>query len=76
MQYPNSPAGQIRLLTLCCIKDLFLTAETRRTQSDMDVNKITEQVIGAAMEVHRSLGPGLLEAVTRSVFVMSFLYAM
>jgi len=28
----------------------------------MDVNKITEQIIGAAIEVHRVLGPGLLES--------------
>src|SRR5438105_3403512 len=28
----------------------------------MRVNEITEQVIGAAIEVHRVLGPGLLEA--------------
>jgi len=28
----------------------------------MDLNRITEQAIGAAIEVHKSLGPGLLES--------------
>ena len=28
----------------------------------MEINKITEQIIGAAIEVHRYLGPGLLES--------------
>ncbi len=28
----------------------------------MDINKITEKIIGAAIEVHRNLGPGLLES--------------
>ncbi len=28
----------------------------------MDVNEITEQIIGAAIGVHRVLGPGLLES--------------
>ncbi len=27
----------------------------------MQINELTEQIIGAAMDVHRSLGPGLLE---------------
>lgn len=28
----------------------------------MELNKISEEIIGAAIEVHRSLGPGLLES--------------
>ncbi len=28
----------------------------------MDLNALTEQIIGAAIEVHRALGPGLLES--------------
>jgi len=28
----------------------------------MDVNKTTEEIIGAAIDVHRALGPGLLES--------------
>ena len=28
----------------------------------MDINKLTQETIGAAIEVHRALGPGLLES--------------
>ena len=28
----------------------------------MDINKITEKIIGCAIEVHRTIGPGLLES--------------
>ena len=35
----------------------------RVTQSNnMETNIITEKVIGCAIEVHRALGPGLLES--------------
>jgi len=30
--------------------------------NSMEINKITEQIIGAAIEVHRYSGPGLLES--------------
>ncbi len=28
----------------------------------MELNEMTEQIIGAAIEVHKALGPGLLES--------------
>jgi GxxExxY protein len=31
--------------------------------NDKPINEITQQVIGCAIEVHRQLGPGLLESV-------------
>ena len=31
----------------------------------MDINTITQSIIGAAIEVHRRLGPGLLESAYR-----------
>ena len=30
--------------------------------NDTGLNRLTEQIIGAAIEVHRHLGPGLLES--------------
>jgi len=34
------------------------------------INTITEQIIGAAMEVHRILGPGLLESIYEACLVL------
>lgn len=34
-----------------------------------DVNKLTEKIIGAAIEVHRYLGPGLLESTYEACLI-------
>jgi GxxExxY protein len=42
---------------------LDLTTEvTESTEKGKNVNELTERVIGCAIEVHRTLGPGLLES--------------
>jgi GxxExxY protein len=47
--------------------DVILVTErnqraTEDTEMNQDINQVTEQIIGAAIEVHQDLGPGLLES--------------
>ena len=44
-------------------KGSAVTNSMRRTDVASAMNNLTERVIGAAIEVHRHLGPGLLESV-------------
>ena len=38
----------------------------------MDINDLTEKIIGCAIEVHRVLGPGLLEAAYEAAVCIEF----
>src|SRR5260370_9342415 len=40
---------------------IVTTARTELTETRKPLNELTEIVIGCAIEVHRALGPGLLE---------------
>jgi GxxExxY protein len=40
----------------------FTTEDTEITEKRKRINAVTERVIGAAIEVHKALGPGLLES--------------
>jgi GxxExxY protein len=40
----------------------LITEHTELTETRKELNELTEIVIGCAIEVHRSLGPGLLES--------------
>lgn len=41
----------------------------------MDRNQITEKIIGSAIEVHRNLGPGLLESAYEECLVFELVKA-
>jgi GxxExxY protein len=45
------------------VRDKKPTVKTRALVGDLPENAITERIIKCAIEVHRQLGPGLLESV-------------
>ena len=44
-------------------------AEDAEGQSEVETNEITEVIIGCAIQVHRELGPGLLESAYEACLV-------
>ncbi|MBI3666547.1 MAG: 3-deoxy-manno-octulosonate cytidylyltransferase [Acidobacteria bacterium] len=57
----DTPQDLERVLELLGDQQAF-TAETQRTQRSAKKDNLTQSIIGAAIEVHRALGPGLLES--------------
>ena len=50
---------------LCVTKKIIsqrYTEKKKRHTEIMEINDLTEKIIGLAIEVHRHLGPGLLES--------------
>jgi hypothetical protein len=48
----------------------FVLLQPRMTTTLSDVEELTEKIIGCAIEVHRVLGPGLLESVYRDCLII------
>jgi GxxExxY protein len=49
---------------------LLGSQETRRECVALEYEGLTEKIIGAAIEVHRTLGPGLLESIYENALVI------
>ena len=52
------------------VKNQLVLCKEEKVMSNLDkINTITEAIIGAAIEVHRTLGPGLLESAYEACLV-------
>ncbi len=47
--------------------------DTGKSQGNSGINEVTGRIIGAAIEVHRALGPGLLESAYEACLVLTYL---
>ena len=49
-----------------------MNQESRKTGKDLRDSEITQQIIAAAIRVHRALGPGFLELVNEEALAVEF----
>ncbi len=47
----------------------FLTTESTEYTEKEELDPLTGKIIGAAMEIHRALGPGLLESAYEACLI-------
>ncbi len=65
-KHPPSLGPRLLVWTPAVVRQLYLftaeNAESAEMTERENLDQITENIIGAAIEVHRALGPGLLES--------------
>jgi GxxExxY protein len=49
-----------------------MNQESRKTGKDLRESQLTEQIIAAAIRVHRTLGPGFLESIYEEALAVEF----
>ena len=66
--------AEVQCFKLLKIKRVVSHREHRDTESIMQLNYLSSKIIQAAINVHKELGPGLLESVYQVCMIIEFKY--